>query len=166
MKKRYVASVLLLLALAYMIQINGLPTTSRIAIPPFFEFEWVQNEKAQEQSPPNEKLQVENPSIKISSFSVEQEVYQPNDTAKVYFEISNDLNVSYNVTVDWLHNNVRYYGWYNMSTNFYNTSQRVNFWHSYFTVEDKGDWEMQLIIKYEFRDTVLSKDEVVNFRVI
>ena len=158
-----------IIALFLLVFLFGSPTEIKfIGTPPFFEITWKIEEEPQisksQLQPPSQ--QPKKPEIKIDSLKIRQEIYQPGDTAYVDFEVTNELNISYNITTDWLYNNNRYHGWFNVSTDFYNTTIQKNYWNSWYTVQKVGDWEIHFVIEYSLLNRTFSKDKIAQFRVV
>ncbi len=128
--------------------------------PPFIELSW------EEKEPPKSTIQPTIFDITIDKFESRQNIYQPDDTARVDFEITNTLNVPYNISVDWLYNNTRYHGWTNASTEYYNTTQQKNYWYSSYIIQQSGNWEAHLVLKYVWLNQTFSKDQIATFKVI
>jgi hypothetical protein len=53
-----------------------------------------------------------------------------------------------------------------MSTEYYNVTEKQNYWASWFVVHEKGEWKVQLIIEYSIRNYSYSLDEIDTFEVI
>jgi len=156
--------VLIILPMLPNIMSNSAPTEFRIiGTPPFFELSWVQS-GSKSQSNQQSTVPLD---IIINSFKTRQEIYYSGDIAYVDFEITNTLNIPYNITVDWIYNNsIRHIGWSNISTNSYNTTIQKNNWKSWYQVQEVGDWESHVIITYNISNESLSKDALTKFRVL
>ena len=138
-----------------------------VATPPFFEVTWnsanedIQQESIMESSQTNIRSD-----ITIESFEPRHEIYKPGDEAFVDFVIINELEIPYNVSVDWLFNNTRYHGWTNESTSIYNTTQKDNIWWSSYMIYRQGEWVAHLVVNYSLNGETISSDSVTKFEVI
>ena len=138
-----------------------------IASPPFFEIAWKSVNKDIQQESTMESSQTNAiPGIIVESFKSRHGIYKPGDVAFVDFVIINELEIPYNVSVDWLFNNTRYHGWTNESTNIYDTTQKDNTWWSSYTIYEQGEWEAHLVVNYNVNDKIISYDSTTKFRVI
>ena len=165
MKKNSTILILIFIVVFFSaLVIFGTPTEFKITgAPPFIEMTW-KTEKTE--LPEIIKKQTKKDVI-IHSFDTRQDIYIPGDKVYVDFLIENTLNVSYNVTVDWIHNDTRYYGWFNISSDYHNNSNANISWRSWY--EDlpfDGFWQVQLIVDYSVENKEYSKDEVVEFKII
>ena len=105
--------------------------------------------------------------IIISSIEPRQEIYEPGDTAFVDIEIKNGLNLEYNISVEWYYNNIRYLGWFNKSTENYDTKITDNpYWSSYGPLNNKGAWILQTVIKYHYQNKTYSKGKTTQVSVV
>ena len=160
------AVVMVILGINFAFDLYGEPTEFRFTgVPPFFfGITWQsENEGLNEQPiilPP--KIY----DIYIDSFESGQQVYKPGDNSTIYFEIINGLNVSYNITVDWLYNDTRYHGWNTVSTSYYNITEPINYWSSWYNISEVGEWEAHLVVDYSLNNNSFSKDKIIKFRVI
>ena len=140
---------------------------SIIGTPPFIDITWkIQNEETQALDIETQQTTPKTYDIYIESFESGQQVYKPGDKSTVDFTIINGLNVSYNITVDWLYNNTRYHGWNTVSTSIYNTTEPNNKWISWVNIYEVGEWEAHLIVNYSLNNYIFSKDRIIKFRVI
>ncbi len=168
MKKKnmfYFVGLILILVLLYF----GMPQKFGINAP-FFPFyaEW-DNSKVESKSEIfniEEQIPVKN-AIIIKNISSRQEIYEPNDKAHIDFMIINKLNISYNLTVDWLTNNTRYHGWFNFSNEQHRIDAVENMWESwYYLPNTKGNWKAHVVVRYNWHNQTFSNDNTVTFEVI
>lgn len=110
--------------------------------------------------------QPEGPSASIVSFETTQAFYKSGQRATVNFIIKNDLNVPYNMNVDWIYGGKIYPGWQSTSTKFYKTDDVENQYYSDYRVFFEGDWETKLVIDYTYQGVVYSKEASAKFKVI
>ena len=90
--------------------------------------------------------------LSISTLKSRQKIYSPDEQAIVDFSIEDEQNIPYNITVNWFYNDTRYHGWYNES----NKSQPFYAW---FTTNQKGTWNVQVLLRWNYNNLQYSKDE-------
>jgi hypothetical protein len=104
--------------------------------------------------------------ITIEKLESRQEIYEPNDTVYIDFEVTNFVQVPYNITVDWLCDNHRYHGWFNVSTDIYNTTRSSNRWESYVNISRPCLWDVHVVVEYNWNNKTYTDDKTTQFRVI
>lgn len=172
MEQKYKIFIILgTLVFLSLIFLYGMPAEIKfVGTPPFIEITWKAPEDEQPEPTPPKPSVVYEPivlDITIEKLEPRQQIYEPGDRAYVDFTIKNTLNVEYNLTVDWLHNNTRHHGWSNVSTDHYNTTESTNPWQSWYDpLPFKGDWEVHLVIEYQRNNKTYSKDDATTFRVV
>jgi len=166
-----ISGIAIIAVFMLIVSLLGPPSEFTFGIPPLFGSTWKIPEEPIPEAVPEPQPQptpqaTKTPEIKINSFKTKQKIYQPGDTVYVDFKITNELNIPYNITVDWLFNNSRYTGWHNKSTDVYDTSIQDNIWDSYITINKAGDWEAHLVINYTLQNKTFSNDAVTKFKVV
>ena len=96
--------------------------------------------------------------ITISDLKSRQNIYSPEDQAIVDFNIKDDKNIPYNLTVYWFFNETRYHGWYN-------ESNKTQPFYAWFTTNKKGVWNVQVLLKWSYNNKTYSKDETTKVTV-
>lgn len=126
------------------------------------------NKPTSEDNPiPTQPMEPQIKDIIIEKLEPRQQVYKPKDIAYVDFEIENTLGVPYNLTVDWLFNDTRHKGWFNVSTDVYEVNRELNLWWSNYPAKKAlGEWKVHLYIEYGFNNRSFSKDKITTFRVV
>ena len=114
---------------------------------------------------PKEPEKPKNFDIVIEKLEPRKPNYDLFDTAYVDFIITNTLNREYNITVNWLKNDIIVDTLFIKSTDQFKTSNELNDWWVYYPVQIEGNWKVNLIINYEWLGKVHSKNNVTNFNV-
>lgn len=104
--------------------------------------------------------------ISIESFALREEIYELGEIATVDFNVRNRLAVPYYIHVDWIHNDIRYFGWENKSTEIYSISDEYNAWYSYRKLHLKGEWTVDVNIEWEYKNKNYTIDDTITFKVI
>ena len=104
--------------------------------------------------------------IVIKSINPKQQIYAPNETAYIEFEVRNSLETPYNITVTWFQEGTRYHGWFNISTELYDVTQKGNSFQSWYPATKIGEWEVQLLIGFSYKNQTFTREAVTNFKVI
>lgn len=116
--------------------------------------------------PTNSELVVKNELV-ITSFQTTQNIYAPEETARIEFKVRNTLEVPYNITVNWFHDGKRERGWFNTSTEIYTITNPTNNYEAWLPLNGKaGEWQVQLILDYVYQDKSLREEKVAVFNVI
>ena len=97
--------------------------------------------------------------LSIVDLKSRQKIYSPEDLATVDFIVEDSKNIPYNLSVNWFYNGTRYHGWYNES----NTTKPYYAWY---TTNQKGDWDVQVILRWIYNDLSYFKDEVTKVKVV
>lgn len=96
--------------------------------------------------------------LSISNLQSRQKIYSPEDQAIVDFNIQDDRNIPYNITVNWFFNETRYHGWYN-------ESNKTQPFYAWFTTNKQGIWDVQVLLKWNYNNITYSKDETTKVTV-
>lgn len=97
----------------------------------------------------------------VNNLKPRQQIYETNEQATIDFYVQNKLNepYPYNITVHWIHDNEEYYKWMHESND-------SDYFNSYYSVNSKGVWEAQVVLKWKYLNVSYSKDNVTSFKVI
>ena len=85
-------------------------------------------------------------------------VHSVGENVTATFTVKNDNNLQYNFTVYWINGDTRSEGW------FRNGSYTEPF-QTWYTVNKKGEWKIQVDLYWTYQDKVYSTDEVFEFSV-
>lgn len=96
--------------------------------------------------------------LDIENLKSRQQIYALDDVATVDFKIANDMNIPYNFTVNWFNNRSAYSYWYNES----NITWPVQ---AYSQVKQKGEWKVQVVLRWSYVNNSYSKDATTSFEV-
>ena len=88
--------------------------------------------------------------LKVIDIRPEKLFYKLNDNVTVFFTVSNTLNVSYGIMVNWIHVGKIYEGWKTQSTLLYNITDTSNAYQTWRNLSLTGTWTMQLLLNYSF----------------
>ena len=81
--------------------------------------------------------------LSIEELKPRQHIYGLKENATVDFGIKNEKNIPYNFSVLWYHNNTRHFGWTN-------SSNMTSTFYSWYPVPQKGEWKIQVVLKWEY----------------
>lgn len=98
--------------------------------------------------------------LKISNLEPRQKIYHKGDTPYVDFDIDNPQNVPYNFSVYWIYSNNSKFGWYNESNI---TTRGFSSWYN--SINDLGNWQVQVILRWNYNNLPYSKDDLTTFSV-
>lgn len=106
------------------------------------------------------------PDITIDQFELEQSVYATEENATATFIVSNNLGLPYNITVNWFFNETRYSGWQTLSTKYYSEKDTTNSYRSWYRVTQRGIWQVQLLVKFDFKNETFTRERITEFKVL
>ena len=96
--------------------------------------------------------------LSIEELKPRQQIYGLKENATVDFVIKDEKNIPYNISALWYHNNTRHLVWTNssnMTTTFY----------SWYPVPLKGEWKIQVVLKWEYLNQTYTKDSITYLEV-
>ena len=97
--------------------------------------------------------------LSIEMLKPRQQIYGLNENATADFTIKDEYNIPYKFSVIWYYDNEKYHGWddgSNISKDFY----------SWYPVNLKGEWKVQVVLKWEYLNQTYSKDSLTYLEVI
>lgn len=108
------------------------------------------------------------PKLEITNtwFESDRKVYEPGNNVTIHFKVWNGKELPYNVSVDWLIRKERIHGWSVQSREIYNVSNISNPYYSWYEPQKKGDWRIQIIVKYRENGEVKTDTKIRRFEVI
>ena len=84
--------------------------------------------------------------IEISSLTPRRGIYSKGENATVEISLYNPYNFQYNLSVYWINGEERFLGWSTL-----NNSQKT--WFSWYPMHKKGEWIVNVIVKWEIGRT-------------
>lgn len=162
-----IISIIIVLTLMGVIQFTGDATIGGLSIKiPFLLNLNKPSEVVIHTGPEITRINPEDFKVKIESVKSIKEIYKPNEIAYVDIKLENNMKVPYNISVDWIFNEKRHHGWNNVSTNFYNVTDKFNYLNAWYLVNEEGDWVVEVTVDYVYRNISLVEQKIVSFRVV
>ena len=107
----------------------------------------------------NKKYRAAADLLSIEELKSRQEIYALDENATIDFKIIDDLQIPYNITTSWFYNSSRYYGWRN-------ESNITKSFYSWYPISERGEWEVQVVLEWNYKNLSYSKDSVTFFEVL
>ena len=96
--------------------------------------------------------------LNIVDLKPRQKIYASDDRAYVDFIVNNPKNIWYNLTMNWYYNNSRFTGWTNRS----NITQ---LYYSNYPTNKIGEWKVQVLLNWKWKNQSYSRDNITSFSV-
>ena len=109
-------------------------------------------------SNPTSQLMAQN-MLSIENLKPRQQIYGLKENATVDFTIKDEYTIPYNFSVIWYYDDEKYHGWDN-------ESNITKDFYSWYPVNLKGMWKVQVILKWEYLNRTYSKDNLTYIEVI
>ena len=95
----------------------------------------------------------------IEDLMPSQRINNVGELATVNFIVKDEVEIPYNFTVNWFYNKTKYFGWYNES----NMTLPFSSWYP---TKMKGEWEVQVVLKWNYLNQTYSKDSITHLEVV